>query len=185
MRTRSVTTAMRRATTIRRCCEQRYDCIVSQDVIEHVDDPQALLALFDRMAEPGAIISIGTPDAAALDLRDTDNFVHALHLPYHRHILSAAALQQAGQDARLGALALLRHDVQQHAVSDDEPALRAALHALPRRRVRSGGRAVRASSWKLLSPLTPFFAFFGFFFDRHTDVQAVFRKPARGGATHP
>jgi hypothetical protein len=32
-------------------------------------------------------------------------------------------------------------------------------------------------SWKLVSPATPFFAFFGCFFDRHTDVQVVFRKP--------
>ena len=36
----------------------------------------------------------------------------------------------------------------------------------------------RPSLKMLLSPLTPFFAFFGYFFDRHTDVQAVFRKPA-------
>jgi hypothetical protein len=32
-------------------------------------------------------------------------------------------------------------------------------------------------SWKLLSPLTPFFAFFGYFFDRHTDIQVMFKKP--------
>jgi hypothetical protein len=32
-------------------------------------------------------------------------------------------------------------------------------------------------SWKLWSPATLFYALFGYFFDRHTDVQVIFRKP--------
>jgi hypothetical protein len=35
---------------------------------------------------------------------------------------------------------------------------------------------VRISA-RMLSPATPFFALFGYFFDRHTDIQVVFRKP--------
>ena len=32
-------------------------------------------------------------------------------------------------------------------------------------------------SWKLLSPMTLLYAVFGFFFDRHTDIQVMFQKP--------
>jgi hypothetical protein len=33
-------------------------------------------------------------------------------------------------------------------------------------------------SLELCTPVTPFFALFGYFFDRHTDIQVVFRKRA-------
>ena len=156
--------------------ERRYDCIVSQDVIEHVDDPLALLALFDRLAEPGAIISIGTPDAAALDLRHAENFVHALHLPYHRHILSASALQQAGKDR--GWELSRYYDTMYNNTLFPTMNPRFVLHYV---RCHDDvfdlvAEPIRVS-FKLLSPLTPFFALLGYFFDRHTDVQAVFRKP--------
>ena len=45
-----------------------YDCVVSQDVVEHVADPRALLATFDRLCRPGGVIAIGTPDASGIDL---------------------------------------------------------------------------------------------------------------------
>lgn len=80
--------------------EQRYDCIISQDVIEHVDAPWELLRTFARLAKPDAIVAIGTPDADVLDLARADDFKHTLHLPFHRHILSARALLEAGE--RLG-----------------------------------------------------------------------------------
>jgi 2-polyprenyl-3-methyl-5-hydroxy-6-metoxy-1,4-benzoquinol methylase len=77
--------------------EQRYDCIISQDVIEHVPAPWDLLQTFANLANPGAIVAIGTPDAAAIDLTSADDFKHTLHQPFHRHILSTEALLGAGQ----------------------------------------------------------------------------------------
>ena len=161
--------------------ERRYDCIVSQDVIEHVDDPRALLSLFDRLAEPGAIISVGTPDAAALDLRDTENYVHALHLPYHRHILSAAALQQAGKD--LGWELVRYYDTMYNNTLFPTMNPRFVLHYV---RCHDDVFDLVAEpikvNLKLLSPLTLLFALFGFFFDRHTDIQFVFIKQPRAEA---
>ena len=155
----------------------RYDCIVSQDVIEHVADPLALLAQFDALAEPGAVISIGTPDAAALDLRDPEDFVHALHLPYHRHILSSSALIEAGK--RLGWELSRYYDTMYNNTLFPTMNPRFALHYV---RCLDDvfdlvSEPIRTDSWKLYTPVTLMFALFGFFFDRHTDVQAVFKKP--------
>jgi 2-polyprenyl-3-methyl-5-hydroxy-6-metoxy-1,4-benzoquinol methylase len=154
---------------------ERYDCIVSQDVIEHVADPRALLAQLDAMAEPGAIISIGTPDAAALDLRDPEDFVHALHAPYHRHILSADALKRAGQDR--GWVVERYYDTMYNNTLVPTMNPRFVLHYV---RARDDvfdlvAEPVQLTA-KMFSPLTPFFALFGYFFDRHTDIQVVFRK---------
>jgi SAM-dependent methyltransferase len=77
--------------------ERRYDCIISQDVIEHVAAPWELLRTFAELTSPGAIVAIGTPDAEAIDLNTPEDFKHALHQPFHRHILSTQALLGAGQ----------------------------------------------------------------------------------------
>lgn len=159
--------------------EERFDCIVSQDLIEHVDDPIALLARFDAMASPGAIISIGTPDALALSLQDPEAYVHALHAPYHRHILAAPALLEAGK--KLGWDLVRYYDTMYNNTLVPTMNPRFVLHYV---RCHDDVFDLAAEpiklSLKLLSPATPFFALAGYFFDRHTDVQAVFRKPAQG-----
>jgi len=155
---------------------REYDCIVSQDVIEHVDSPHALLAELRDMLKPGGIVSIGTPDAAALDLKDPEDYVHALHLPYHRHILSMAALEQAGEQSGLTVRA--RYDTMYNNTPVPTMNPRFVLHYV---RCRDDVfdlvvEPVRMT-WKMFSPLTPLFALFGYFFDRHTDIQVIFGKP--------
>lgn len=76
---------------------QPYDAVVAQDVLEHDDDPLAVLKRLDGLALPGALIAIGTPNAAGIDLAKAGRHVHSLHQPYHRHILSLPALQEAAR----------------------------------------------------------------------------------------
>jgi SAM-dependent methyltransferase len=79
---------------------ERYDCVLSQDVLEHVAEPQSLLDRFHHLAKPGGLIAIGTPNASAIDLSRADDYRHALHAPYHRHIFSKKALLAAGAERR-------------------------------------------------------------------------------------
>jgi SAM-dependent methyltransferase len=79
---------------------ERYDCVLSQDVLEHVADPLALLDRFHHLAVPGGLIAIGTPNASAIDLGRAEAYRHTLHAPYHRHIFSKAALLAAGVERR-------------------------------------------------------------------------------------
>ena len=161
--------------------QTRYDCVISQDVIEHVDDPQANLRELDGLVKPGGFVSIGTPDAEVLDLADPENYVHALHLPFHRHILSSDALKRAGE--ALGWEVERYYDTMYNNTLVPTMNPRFVLHY-----VRSHddvfdlvAEPIRVGD-KLFSPATPFFAFFGYFFDRHTDIQVIFRKRAAGEA---
>jgi SAM-dependent methyltransferase len=72
---------------------RRYDFVTAQDVLEHVDDPRALLDDLRSYVGPGGCIAIGTPNADVLDLHHPLDHVGPLHQPYHRHIPSAAELQ--------------------------------------------------------------------------------------------
>lgn len=157
--------------------EGRFDCIVSQDVIEHVDSPPALLRSFDEMASPGAVIAIGTPDAAALKLDAPEQYVHALHQPYHRHILSMDALKRAG--GALGWEVVGSYDTMYNNTLVPTMNPRFVLHYV---RAHDDvfdlvAEPVRLNL-RLLAPDTLFYALFGYFFDRHTDITVVFRKPS-------
>jgi 2-polyprenyl-3-methyl-5-hydroxy-6-metoxy-1,4-benzoquinol methylase len=158
--------------------ETTYDCVVSQDVIEHVPSPRDLLATFHRLVRPGGLVVVGTPDASAIDLSRPDDYVHVLHAPYHRHILASEALRTAATDAGFEVIRFYRTMYGNTLVPGQNP--RFGLHYL-----RSHDDCLDlltepiGFSWKLLSPLTPFYAVFGYFFDRHTDVTFTLRALAR------
>lgn len=159
--------------------ERTYDCVVSQDVIEHAEDPLEHLRRLDSLLEPGGIVSIGTPDAEALDLADPEDFVHALHAPFHRHILAAPALRKAGE--------ALGWSVDRYYRTMYNNTLFPTMN--PRfvlQYVRAHDdcfdlvtEPIKLSGLRIWSPATPFFALFGYFFDRHTDIQFVFKKPGK------
>lgn len=77
--------------------DSRYDFVTAQDVLEHVDDPCALLDELKGYTAPGGCIAIGTPNADAIDLHDQFDLA-PLHQPYHRHIPSAAELQRMASE---------------------------------------------------------------------------------------
>jgi 2-polyprenyl-3-methyl-5-hydroxy-6-metoxy-1,4-benzoquinol methylase len=161
--------------------EQKYDCIVSQDVIEHVAEPWDLLRTFDRLANPGALISIGTPNAEGVDLNDPEWFVHALHQPYHRHILAGTVLREMG--VKLG-LEVARYYSTEY-VNTLVPFinLRFVMHYM--QCFDNTMDAVfdrKQKNWKLFNPLTLWYAFFGYWQTDNTGVMVVFRKPAAPAA---
>jgi hypothetical protein len=134
------------------------------------------------MVVPGGLLSIGTPDAAAIDLSRADDFIHTLHQPYHRHIFSAVALQAAAE--RLGWSVERFYPTMFNNTAFPTMNPRFVLHY-----VRTNDDCFDLvtepiqAPLRLFTPKTLFFALFGYFFDRHTDVQFLFRKPAAPGAS--
>ena len=165
--------------TDRRPLEERYDCIISQDVIEHVDSPRSLLQEFDRLTTPDALIAIGTPDALAIDLQQHEAFVHALHAPFHRHILAHTALRERATE--LGWRVVKYYPTMYRNTLIPMENTRFGLHYM-----QSFDDCLdllndlpRPPLGFFLQPATIFYAFFGYFFDRHTDVMFTFRKGER------
>jgi SAM-dependent methyltransferase len=155
---------------------QTYDFVVSQDVLEHVEQPSDLLDEFNSLTRPSGVIVIGTPDASAIDLRRPEAYRHTLHAPYHRHILSKGALAQAGgmrgwrrehfystQYANTR-VPLLNSRTYQYCMSLRDNSLDSLLSPPP----------VVALLARL--PLTLFWGLFGSWLARATDVMFVFRR---------
>jgi SAM-dependent methyltransferase len=156
--------------------DDQYACIVSQDVIEHVASPHELLSEFGRLTENRAVIAIGTPNAGAIDLGRASDFVHTIHAPYHRHILSKDALVKSGE--RHG-MTLDRFYPTMYS-NTPVPFLNEAFYLYYTRIIDGTLDAlmepVRVSALLRWLPVTLFWGFFGSLFSRHTDVMAVFKK---------
>jgi SAM-dependent methyltransferase len=160
----------------------RYDCVISQDVLEHVPAPLDFLNVLHRLTRPGGVIALGTPNAEAIRLEDGERHVHALHQPYHRHIFSERGLLAAGHERGWELERLYRTQYANTPV----PFLNSRFY---RYYLRLHGDCVdvlmeppAAAPLLVRLPLTLFWGFFGFFFAEATDIMAVFR---RGGAERP
>lgn len=70
----------------------RFDCVVANDVIEHVEDPRALVAQCAKLCRPGGLVYIGTADSEPVDMSDLGPHVMRLHQPFHRIILTQSGL---------------------------------------------------------------------------------------------
>jgi 2-polyprenyl-3-methyl-5-hydroxy-6-metoxy-1,4-benzoquinol methylase len=156
--------------------KEPYDCVLSQDVLEHVPEPRRFLDTLHTLTKPGGVIAMGTPNAEAIRLDGGDRHVHALHQPYHRHIFSRRALIDAGTERGWKLERFYRTQYANTLV----PFLNSRFY-LYYLRLRDDCVDVLmeppvAGPLLLRLPLTLFWGFFGYFFAEATDVMAVFRR---------
>jgi SAM-dependent methyltransferase len=155
-----------------------FDCVLAQDVIEHVADPQAFVRLVHGLTKPGGVIALGTPNAEAIDLQRPEERVHTLHQPYHRHILSKRALHELGKD--LG-WELLEYYPTMYA-NTRVPGVNSAFvnhyFSCHDDNCDLAVEPIKLSSWKLYTPVTLAHFLFGSFWAPESDVMVVFRRGA-------
>ncbi len=73
-------------------CEERFDAIICQQVIEHVADPGLLVRWISEHLAPGGVLYLETPDLNGLSGYVFKNHWLALSIPRHFHMFSRKAL---------------------------------------------------------------------------------------------
>ena len=68
--------------------ERKYDYILNQDVLEHLDDPRPLFTQLLNRLEPGGLLISGIPFSDHVDIHDEIDQIGVLHPPFHRWIIS-------------------------------------------------------------------------------------------------
>ncbi|MGE3809299.1 MAG: class I SAM-dependent methyltransferase [Gemmataceae bacterium] len=71
---------------------QRYDCVFSNDVIEHCDDPRGFIRACAARVRPGGLLYLGTSEPNGIQMADLTPHLMRLHLPYHRTIFTQETL---------------------------------------------------------------------------------------------
>jgi SAM-dependent methyltransferase len=86
--------------------ESKYDWVISLDVIEHDPDSKDFMQRLVALLKPSGRLCIETPNAEGIDLARPEHYLHALHVPYHVHILSQRALIDLAAQHRLRPMAV-------------------------------------------------------------------------------
>jgi 2-polyprenyl-3-methyl-5-hydroxy-6-metoxy-1,4-benzoquinol methylase len=155
-----------------------YDVVLSQDVIEHVDDPRKHLETLMSLCIPGGLLVLGTPNAAVVDLDDPAEYIHALHQPYHRHILTLDALVALAKKLNLEFVKAKPGFIGNRAI----PGLNGRYL---RRVLRAQGDTLddmiagkSSLDWHLFTPAAIWDALTGSFRDPGNDMSVSFRMPS-------
>jgi 2-polyprenyl-3-methyl-5-hydroxy-6-metoxy-1,4-benzoquinol methylase len=161
------------AVSDRSVLDSQFDFVISQDVIEHDDDPSHSLKEHVRRLKPGGILCIGTPNASEIEL--TDDYSMELHMPYHRHILSEVSLLGLARQEGLESLAVYHrfyYDTLFPMVNTQ----------FIKRYVRKAGGMLDAGfeppriGMVLTSPELLFFGLFGYLFRARGNMLAIFQR---------
>lgn len=75
---------------------RRYNLIIAWDVLEHLADPEAALARFADILEPGGRLLVVGPQRYTLKGLITRLSPHALHVAFYRYILGSPNAGKAG-----------------------------------------------------------------------------------------
>ena len=67
---------------------KKYDFVISQDVIEHVDNPHQLLEKLRLLVNEKGKLIIGTPFSDNVNLFNRIDQIGALHQPFHRFLIA-------------------------------------------------------------------------------------------------
>lgn len=84
---------------------KQFDCVIANDVIEHVDDPRAMMSEVYDLVKPGGILYLGTADSAGVeDMTDLGAHTMRLHQPFHRVIVTQPIMLDLGAELHLDVL---------------------------------------------------------------------------------
>ncbi len=81
--------------------EMTFDCVVANDVIEHVDNPRLLIKECVNRLKPDGILYIGNPDSEDVDMRNMEPHIMRLHQPFHRIIFTQESQHMLAKETGL------------------------------------------------------------------------------------
>jgi 2-polyprenyl-3-methyl-5-hydroxy-6-metoxy-1,4-benzoquinol methylase len=160
----------------KRVLDARYDMILTQDVLEHVAEPWDLLHTLQGLLAPSGRVAIGTPNANALDLKNPESRVHALHQPYHRHIFSKKMLLSLGDELDWNLLRYYPTMYSNTLLPFVNQRFLTHYFKMCDDTVDLTTEPIQVTNLKLYTPITLFWALFGSFFAPETDVMVIYKK---------
>lgn len=88
--------------------ERQFDCVVANDVIEHVPDPRRTMADSAALVRPGGLLYLGTADSEPVRMDDLETHLMRLHQPFHRVIITERSLHSLAAETGYVAVAQWR-----------------------------------------------------------------------------
>lgn len=155
----------------------RYDLVVLNDVLEHVQDPGALLDEVARYVRPGGLLYAGTADSAGVkSMKHLEKHALRLHQPFHRTLFTQEKFRELGHSRGFSELKVYTrsymdtfHPFGNYRFLDE---FSAALGYNMDLALKPESAAIVGKSPRLL-----FFGLFGYFFPSAIEPAVLWRVP--------
>lgn len=155
---------------------RQFDCVVANDVIEHVPDPRATLKECADLVKPGGILYLGTADSEPVEMDNLEPHLMRLHQPFHRVIITEKSLHELGLETGFSIEHAYRRSYMDTLMPFSNYRFldefnKALGHNLDRAFDPDAGKVV------LFKPSLLFHALFGFFFPSAYEPAIILRRP--------
>ena len=157
--------------------QRQFDCVIANDVIEHVADPRAMVTECTGLTKPGGLLYIGTADSEPVEMAHLEPHLMRLHQPFHRVILTQAGLTRLALEPGLSVLRSYRRSYMDRLVPFSNYRF---LDEFNRALGHDMDRAFEPDAGKVMirKPSLWFWAFFGYFFPSAYEPAVLLRRPA-------
>lgn len=156
---------------------EQYDCVVANDVIEHVANPRTMVEECSKLVKPGGILYLGTADSEPVDMTASRKHLMRLHQPFHRVIITQESLIKLGVQGGFTLVRAYRRSYMDTLVPFSNYRF---LDEFNKALGHNMDRALHPSSGKVIMrrPSLLFHALFGYFFPSAYEPAVILRKPA-------
>lgn len=155
-----------------------FDCVIANDVIEHVDSPKTMMRECLALTRPGGLLYVGTADAGGVDdMANLEAHIMRLHQPFHRVILTQQSLIDVGLELGLELVQTRRRSYMDTLMPFSNYRFldefnRAHGHNL------DAALAPDAAGIVARRPQLLFYALFGYFMPSAMEPSVLWRRPA-------
>jgi len=87
---------------------RQFDCVIVNDVIEHVPAPRQFAVECAALVKPGGLLYFGTADTEGVDMANLEPELMRLHQPFHRVLFNQASLESIARGTGLQIVATYR-----------------------------------------------------------------------------
>ena len=154
-----------------------FDCVIANDVIEHVESPRQMMRDCLELVKPGGLLYIGTADSEDVkDMSDLEPHIMRLHQPFHRVILTQQGLLDLGHELDLSLVQTLRRSYMDTLMPFSNYRFldefnKAHGHILDAALAPDAAGIVARKPWLL------FYALFGYFMPSAMEPSVLWRRP--------
>lgn len=154
----------------------RFDYVIANDVIEHVDDPRETIKDCARLVVPGGCLYIGTADSEPVDMSNLEPHIMRLHQPFHRVIITQDTLLKMASETGFEVVRSYRRSYMDTLIPFSNYRF---LDEYSKALGHNMDAALKPSATFVLmnQPRLWFFAFFGYFLPVAAEPAVVLRRP--------
>jgi SAM-dependent methyltransferase len=155
----------------------QFDCVVANDVVEHVSNPRETILECVQLVKPGGLLYLGTADSEPVDMNDLEPHLMRLHQPFHRVLITEATLHQLAAETGFELVEADRRSYMDTLIPFSnyrflDEFSKALGHDLDLSLQPDAAKVM------LRRPQLWFFAYFGYFFPSAFEPAVVLRRPS-------